>query len=47
MVLEKIQKPNDIKKLSEDELKILQTEIREFLIHIIAVKKGRVKAVVE
>lgn len=40
MVLEKIQKPNDIKKLSEDELKILQTEIREFLIHNIAVTGG-------
>ena len=40
MVLEKIQKPNDIKKLSEDELKILQTEIRDFLIHNIAVTGG-------
>lgn len=33
MVLDKIQKPNDIKNLSEEELKALPDEIREFLIN--------------
>ena len=32
MVLEKLKKPEDIKKLNEDQLKILAQEIREFLI---------------
>ena len=32
MVLEKIKQPNDIKKLSEQELEILPGEIRQFLI---------------
>ena len=32
MVLDKIQKPNDIKKLSDSELDILAEESREFLI---------------
>lgn len=40
MVLEKIQKPNDIKKLSDNEIKILQKEIREFLIQSISVTGG-------
>ena len=32
MVLEKINQPNDIKSLTDEELKILASEIREFLI---------------
>lgn len=40
MVLEQIQKENDIKELSEEELKILSTEIREFLIEKISVTGG-------
>ena len=40
MVLEKIKKENDIKKLSEEELKILASEIREFLIQKISVTGG-------
>lgn len=40
MVLEKIKKENDIKKLSEEELKILASEIREFLIEKISVTGG-------
>ena len=31
MVLEKINQPNDIKSLTDEELKILASEIREFL----------------
>lgn len=40
MVLEKIKKENDIKKLSEEELKILSSEIREFLIEKISETGG-------
>lgn len=40
MVLEKINKPNDIKNLNEEELKILADEIREFLINKISVTGG-------
>ena len=40
MVLEKIKKENDIKELSEEELKILASEIREFLIQKISVTGG-------
>lgn len=40
MVLEKINQPNDIKKLSEEELKVLADEIREFLIQNISVTGG-------
>lgn len=40
MVLERIEKENDIKKLSEDELKILAGEIREFLIQKISETGG-------
>lgn len=40
MVLERINKPNDIKELSDDELKILTSEIREFLINKISVTGG-------
>lgn len=40
MVLEKIEKENDIKKLSDEELKILSSEIREFLIEKISVTGG-------
>lgn len=40
MVLERIQKENDIKELSEEELKILADEIREFLIQKISVSGG-------
>lgn len=36
MVLERIERENDIKKLSEDELKILAGEIRDFLIQKIS-----------
>ena len=32
MILERIQKENDIKELSDEELKILASEIRQFLI---------------
>ena len=31
MILERIQKENDIKELSDEELKILASEIRQFL----------------
>ena len=40
MVLEKLKKPEDIKKLNEDQLKILAQEIREFLIEKISVTGG-------
>ena len=40
MVLEKINKPNDIKNLNEEELKLLADEIREFLINKISVTGG-------
>lgn len=40
MVLEKIQKENDIKKLNEEELPVLAAEIRKFLIEKIAVTGG-------
>lgn len=40
MVLEKIQKENDIKKLSEEELPVLAEEIRQFLIEKISVTGG-------
>ena len=40
MVLDKINQPNDIKKLSEEELTLLAGEIREFLIQNISVTGG-------
>lgn len=40
MVLEKINQPNDIKKLSDEEIKLLAGEIREFLINKISVTGG-------
>lgn len=40
MVLEKIQKENDIKKLTDEELQILVAEIRKFLIEKISVTGG-------
>ena len=40
MVLEKINKENDIKELSDEELKILADEFRDFLIHKISVTGG-------
>lgn len=40
MVLDKIKKENDIKGLSDEELKILASEIREFLIKKISVTGG-------
>lgn len=40
MTLEKINKPNDIKKLTNGELPILAGEIRDFLIHKISVNGG-------
>ena len=40
MVLEKIQKANDIKSLQPEELKILADEIRQFLIEKISVTGG-------
>lgn len=40
MVLERIRKENDIKELSGEELKILSSEIREFLIEKISVTGG-------
>lgn len=40
MVLEKIQKENDIKQLEDEELKILASEIREFLIQKISLTGG-------
>ncbi len=40
MILEKINTPNDIKKLSPEELPVLATEIREFLIENLSVTGG-------
>lgn len=40
MVLEKINKPNDIKKLTNAELPVLAEEIRDFLIHKISENGG-------
>jgi 1-deoxy-D-xylulose-5-phosphate synthase len=40
MVLEKIQKENDIKKLTSEELELLKDEIRQFLIESISVTGG-------
>lgn len=40
MVLDKIQKENDIKELNAEELTLLADEIREFLIHKISISGG-------
>ena len=40
MVLEKIQKENDIKNLTPEELELLKDEIRQFLIESISVTGG-------
>ncbi len=40
MIMEQIQNPDDIKKLSSEELKILAEEIREFLVEKISVTGG-------
>lgn len=40
MIMDKINKENDIKELPEEELKLLANEIREFLIHKISVTGG-------
>ena len=40
MVLEKINRPNDIKKVAAEELSILADEIREFLIRTISTSGG-------
>ena len=40
MVLEKINEPNDIKNLNDEELKLLAEEIREFLINKISITGG-------
>lgn len=40
MILERIQRENDIKELSDDELKLLASEIRDFLIEKISVTGG-------
>ena len=40
MILERIQKENDIKELSDEELKILASEIRQFLIEKIIGYRG-------
>ena len=40
MVLEKINQPNDIKKLKPEEMEILKKEIRSFLIHKLALSGG-------
>lgn len=40
MVLEKIQKENDIKKLTPEELELLKDEIRQFLVESISVTGG-------
>lgn len=40
MVLEKINQPNDIKKLKPEELEMLKKEIRSFLIHKLALSGG-------
>lgn len=40
MILERIRKENDIKELSDEELKILASEIREFLIETISTTGG-------
>ena len=40
MILDKINAPNDIKKLSPEELPVLATEIREFLIENLSVTGG-------
>ena len=40
MILEKIQKENDIKQLEPEELELLAEEIREFLIEKISMTGG-------
>lgn len=40
MVLDKIKKPNDIKKLSQEELDVLPDEIRQFLIDKLSITGG-------
>ena len=47
MVLEKIQKENDIKNLPPEELKILAEEIRKFLIEKISVTGGHLASNLE
>lgn len=43
-ILEKIDKPSDLKKLSSEELSALAQELRQFIINIIAVKEGHLGA---
>ena len=40
MILERIEKENDIKEIPPEELELLAEEIREFLIHKISVTGG-------
>ena len=47
MILERIEKENDIKKLSEEELKILADEIRAFLIQKISETGGHLASNLE
>ena len=44
MVLEKIKKPNDIKKIPKENLDILAQEIRQFLIETISETGGHLAA---
>ena len=44
MALEKIQKANDIKELTEEELKELSDEIRRFLIEKISVTASGIQS---
>mgnify|MGYP003310107262 CR=1 FL=1 len=41
MILEKINEPNDIKKIDKSQLPILADEIREFLVEKISKKGGK------
>ncbi len=47
MALEKIQKANDIKELTEEELKELSDEIRQFLIEKIVLTGGHLHPISE
>ena len=42
MIIDRIHGPNDIKKLSPDEIQMLPREIRDYMIHNLSVSGGHV-----
>ena len=42
-ILDTIQSPNDLRKLTQSELVVLAAEIRQFIIEVVATKEGHCK----